>query len=223
MRFKFSLLFLFFTILTWAQKATITGTVSDKDLNNEALPFANVVLKGTSIGTTTDLQGKYKLSVPSGMHILVFSFLGYETKEVKVTINAEEIKEINQILGSGSVTMEDVVVKATVSREKETALLLEQKNAVEMKQIMGAQEMGRKGISDAQAAVTKISGISKQEGVKNVFVRGLGDRYNSTTLNGFPIPSEDPEYKNISLDFLVLILSKTFLLIKFLILLKLVT
>ena len=47
----------------------------------------------------------------------------------------------------------------------------------------------------------KFRGISKQEGVKNVFVRGLGDRYNLTTLNRFPIPSEDPEYKNIALDF----------------------
>lgn len=37
--------------------------------------------------------------------------------------------------------------------------------------------------------------------MKNVFVRGLGDRYNTTTFNGFPVPSEDPEYKNISLDF----------------------
>ena len=46
-----------------------------------------------------------------------------------------------------------------------------------------------------------MAGVSKQEGVKNVFVRGLGDRYNATTFNGFPIPSEDPEYKNISLDF----------------------
>ena len=43
--------------------------------------------------------------------------------------------------------------------------------------------------------------LVKQEGVKNVFVRGLGDRYNATTLNGLPLPSEDPEYKNISLGF----------------------
>lgn len=52
-----------------------------------------------------------------------------------------------------------------------------------------------------KGAVTKVAGISKQDGVKNVFVRGLGDRYNTTTFNGFPVPSEDPEYKNISLDF----------------------
>jgi len=56
--------------------------------------------------------------------------------------------------------------------------------------------------------VAQVSGISKQEGVKNVFVRGLGDRYNATLLNGFPIPSEDPEYKNIALEFLEPILFK---------------
>lgn len=49
--------------------------------------------------------------------------------------------------------------------------------------------------------MTKVAGVSKQDGVKNVFVRGLGDRYNATTFNGFALPSEDPEYKNISLDF----------------------
>ena len=49
-------------------------------------------------------------------------------------------------------------------------------------------------------AVTKTTGITKQEGSGNIFVRGLGDRYNSTTLNGLPIPSNDPEKKNIALD-----------------------
>jgi hypothetical protein len=66
---------------------------------------------------------------------------------------------------------------------------------------VGAAEMSRKGIGDARAAVAQVSGISRQEGVKNVFVRGLGDRYNATYLNGFPLPSEDPEYKNIALEF----------------------
>ena len=70
-----------------------------------------------------------------------------------------------------------------------------------MKQAIGAEELSRKGVSNATAAVTKTTGVSKQEGVKNVFVRGLGDRYNSTSLNGLPLPSEDPRYKNIALSF----------------------
>ena len=90
---------------------------------------------------------------------------------------------------------------AKANRESESMLLVQQKNAVLATQAIGAQEISRKGASDAEAAVTKVSGISKQEGVKNVFVRGLGDRFNFTTFNGFPITSEDPEYKNISLDF----------------------
>jgi hypothetical protein len=44
------------------------------------------------------------------------------------------------------------------------------------------------------------SGITKQEGSGNIFVRGLGDRYNSTTMNGLPIPSNDPEKKNLNLE-----------------------
>ena len=66
---------------------------------------------------------------------------------------------------------------------------------------MGAQEMSRKGAGDAQAAVTKMSGISKEEGTSQIFVRGLGDRYNTTTLNGMFLPSDNPEFKNISLEY----------------------
>jgi hypothetical protein len=60
---------------------------------------------------------------------------------------------------------------------------MDQKNAVEIKQSIGSQELARKG-SDVATAVTKTSGITKQEGSGNIFVRGLGDRYNSTTMNG---------------------------------------
>lgn len=200
MKIKFSFLFLFFTLLSFAQNGTVNGVVSDKDLKNEPLPFANVTIKGTTFGATTDIDGKYAIEVPEGNHIIVFSFLGYESKEVPLTVKANEKVTVNETIGSGSVTMEDVVVKATVSREKEAALLLDQKKATEMKQSIGAQEMSRKGVSDVAAAVTKTTGITKQEGSGNIFVRGLGDRYNSTTMNGLPIPSDDPENKNINLE-----------------------
>jgi hypothetical protein len=76
---------------------------------------------------------------------------------------------------------------------------MDQKNAVEIKQSIGSQELARKGVSDVATAVTKTSGITKQEGSGNIFV-GLGDRYNSTTMNGLPIPSNDPEKKNLNLE-----------------------
>ncbi len=200
MKFKLIITLLLISFSALAQKTTISGVVSDKELNGEPLPFANVVIKGKSLGVTTDIDGKYSLEIPAGSHIVVFSFLGYESKEILFTIAEGENKTFDVTLGTGSVTLEDVVIKATVSREKESALLLEQKKSVEIKQSIGAQEMSRKGVSDVAGAVTKTTGITKQEGTGNIFVRGLSDRYNSTTMNGLPIPSNDPEKKNINLE-----------------------
>jgi len=201
MKLKLIVTFLLFSVVGLAQsKGTITGTLTDKDLNNEPLPFANVVIKGTAIGVTTDETGKYTISIEPGTYTIQFSFLGYESIEEKIEVKAGEILTINKALGSGSYQLQDVVIQKQVSREKETALLMEQKNAVEIKQSIGAQELSRKGVSDVATAVTKTTGITKQEGSGNIFVRGLGDRYNSTTMNGLPIPSNDPEMKNISLE-----------------------
>lgn len=189
------------SVLSFAQnKGTLSGTLTDKDQNNLPLPFANVMVVGSATGVTTDEKGTYKLSLNPGSYTVQFSFVGYESIEEKITIKSGETLTINKALGSGSYQLQDVVIKKVASREKETALLLEQKNAVEIKQSIGAQEMTRKGISDVATAVTKTTGITKQEGSGNIFVRGLGDRYNSTTLNGLPIPSNNPDKKNISLD-----------------------
>ncbi|AWH84053.1 TonB-dependent receptor [Flavobacterium album] len=202
MKFKFLLIALFTFFAGLAQEnATIKGTVTDRDMNNETLPFATVMVKGTKILATTDENGSYTLTVPAGTHTIVFSFLGYLDASVQVTVAAGETKTVDQQLHSDSVQLNDVIIEKVVNREKESTLLVEQQKAIEMKQAIGAQELTRKGVNDAAAAVIKTTGVSKQEGVNSVFVRGLGDRYNSTTLNGLPLPSENPLYKNISLDF----------------------
>ena len=199
MKLNLSLLFLFFSMVTFGQKTMVSGILSDKEMNGEALPFANVVIKGTSMGATTDIEGKYAIEVPAGEHTIVFSFLGYESKEVKFSIAQGENKKINETLGTGSVTIEDVVIKATVSREKETALLLEQKKATEIKQSIGAQEMSRKGVSDVEEGLTKVTGITKVDG-RGLFVRGLEDRYNNLLINDLQAPSNSPFKKIIPTD-----------------------
>lgn len=197
---------LYITLLILSQfinaqdKGTLKGTLTDKETNNESLPFANVLIKGTTIGTTTDFDGNYSIKVPAGNHIVVFSFLGYKAVEKSFSIKVGETVVINQLLSAEEgVALDDIIITTTSSKETATALILEQKKAVSIKTTIGAQELAIKGVSDAEGAVTKTAGVSK--GAKNVIVRGLGDRYNSTTLNGLPLPSEDPEYKNISLDF----------------------
>jgi outer membrane receptor protein involved in Fe transport len=197
------LLITFFAMsqLVFAQdKGKLSGLLTDKETNNEPLPFANVLIKGTAIGATTDFDGLYSFSVPAGTHIVQFSFLGYKTVEKTFTIKAGETVTINQLMSAEEgVALDDVVVRTTTSKESASALIMEGKKAVSIKTSIGAQELSVKGVSDAEGAVTKTAGVSK--GSKNIVVRGLGDRYNSTTLNGLPLPSDDPEYKNISLNF----------------------
>ncbi|HTO36477.1 MAG TPA: carboxypeptidase-like regulatory domain-containing protein, partial [Flavobacterium sp.] len=135
------LLFAFFiTFFSFAQKGTVSGILSDKDMSNEPLPFANVILKGTNIGAATDENGKYAINVEPGNYILQFSFTGYETQEAPITIIADKIITVNQTLTAGEgITLQDVVIEAVRKRETETALLLEQQKAVEIKQNIGAQ------------------------------------------------------------------------------------
>lgn len=180
-------------------KGTIKGTLTDKEANNAPLAFANAVIKGTSTGVTTDEKGQYSLSIAPGNYTLQFSYVGYENVEVVVKVIEGETVTIDKALGSGAYKLEDVVIQKTLSREKETALLLEQKKAVEIKQSIGAQEMSRKGISDVEEGLTKITGITKV-GSRGLFVRGLEDRYNNLLINDLAAPTNNPFKKIIPLD-----------------------
>ncbi|WP_339887459.1 TonB-dependent receptor [uncultured Flavobacterium sp.] len=200
MRLQFLLFTLLLSTFCFAQKATISGVILDKEYNNEPLAFANVMLKGTTSGTSTDENGKYLLTVSPGNYTLVVGFLGYKSAEIPFTVKANERKTINYTLASEGVMLEDIVLTATVTQESVKALLQEQQKAVEIKQSIGAEEISNKGISDVAAAVTKTTGITKQEGSGSIYVRGLGDRYNSTTMNGLPLPSNNPSKKNINLE-----------------------
>lgn len=195
--------FSFFTLMASAQEnGSIVGKLTDKELNNEPLPFANVLIKGTTTGTTSDFDGLFELAnVEPGTYTLVFSFLGYETLEVpNVVVEAGKVTEINAGLGASSVGLDEVVVTTSARKDSEVALLLQQKNALVMQEAISAEALTLKGIDDAAAAVAQISGISKQQGSSNVYVRGLGDRYQNTTMNGLSLPSNDVNKKNINLD-----------------------
>ncbi|MEN9908678.1 MAG: hypothetical protein RLZZ540_1827 [Bacteroidota bacterium] len=200
MKLRLFILTLFITTISFAQsKGTISGVITDKDSNNETLPFANVLIKGTKFNATTDIDGKYSISITPGSYIIQFSFVGYEPKELPVKVTEGAKLTINQALSSGAFTLKDVVVKATVNRQKETALLLEQKNAVEIKQSIGAQEMSRKGVSNVEQGLTKITGVTKV-GSRGIFVRGLEDRYNNLLVNNLSAPSNNPYRKILPLD-----------------------
>ena len=181
----------------------IAGKITDKDANNEPLPFATVFVQGTEKGANTDFDGLFRIdAVKPGTYTIEVRFVGYETLELpNIVVTAGKVTEITAALSAGSTSLQDVVVEAKAERDSDVALIMAQRESLQMLQSIGAKELSRKGVSNAEGAVTKVTGVSKQQGAKNVFVRGLGDRYNSTSLNNLPLPSEDPEYKNIALSF----------------------
>ncbi|WP_445710415.1 outer membrane beta-barrel protein [Flavobacterium sp.] len=199
MRLHLLLSFLFISLYSFSQTGTVSGVILDKEYNNEPLPFANVLIKGTTIGTSTDDLGKYSLSVKPGNYVLEIGYLGYETKEIPFTIKAGEKKVINHTLEASGVQLDDIVVTHTVTKESEAAVMQNIQKAVEIKQAIGAQEMSRKGISDVEEGLTKVTNISKVES-RGLFVRGLEDRYNNLLINGLQAPSNSPFKKIIPLD-----------------------
>ena len=124
MKFKFLFIAFVFCTLSYAQsKGKVSGLISDADLNNEAMPFVNVMIKGTTNGVATDMDGKYELTVPTGNHILVISFVGYETVEIPFEVKENQTTIVNKAIGYGSVKLEDIVVQSRARKDKESVLL----------------------------------------------------------------------------------------------------
>jgi len=189
------------SVIQAQESGSIAGKLSDREMSGEPLPFANVLIKGSTKGTTSDYDGLYLLNkLEPGTYTVVFSFIGYETLEVPgVVVEAGKVTEVNTDLGSSAAALDEVVITTVSRRDSQVALLIEQKNSVDIKESIGAQELAKLGVSDAATATTKISGVTSSEASGDIFVRGLGDRYLYSTLNGLPIPSDDVERKNIDL------------------------
>jgi TonB-dependent receptor len=204
MKNVFLVIGLLMTSLSSAQSTgSIAGVLSDIEANNEPLAFANVLIKGTTKGTTSDFDGLYELAaLEPGTYTVVYSYLGYETVEIPaVAVEAGKVTTINIPMSANEgVALDEVIITQVARRDSEVALLLDQKKAVEIKESIGAVQLGKIGVSDVATATTKISGVTSSEASGDIFVRGLGDRYLTTTLNNLPVPSDDVERKNIDLS-----------------------
>ncbi len=184
----------------FAQNGTIRGSVYD-DATGEYLPGVTIFLEGTTLGTLTDLDGKFSLNVPSGSYNMRVSFISYETMIIQgVQVNEGQVTLFETLrLKETSVELTEVVITAQSVRNTDNALL-----AIKMKSanvIDGVSSVGIKktGDSDAAASMKRVTGVSV-EGGKYVFVRGLGDRYTKTILNGMDIPGLDPDRNTIQMD-----------------------
>jgi len=199
---KTSLLLLIISLLSFSsfsQSGIITGTVNDGEYN-DILPFANVIVKGTLKGALSDFEGKYNLELTPGTYTLEFSFVGYQTKEINEIIlkNGESIN-IDVTLKAASAELDEVVIKTSLKRNTEESVLKLQKNSINLMDGLSLESIKNSGAGDIASAVKSIPGVSIQRG-KYVYVRGLGDRYTKTSLNGVDVPGLDPDRNTLQLD-----------------------
>jgi len=199
LRYILIVLTLFILHSVSAQKGIISGTVNDGEFN-DVLAFANVFVKGTTIGTTTDFDGKYQLEVDQGVYTVVFSFLGYNTQEITgIQVNAGGDVTVDVTLNPASNELDEVVVTTTVSKNTEASVLNLQKRSVALLDGLSIQSIKRSGANDIASAIKSVPGVSVQGG-KFVYVRGLGDRYTKSILNGVDVPGLDPDRNTLQLD-----------------------
>lgn len=178
----------------------VWGKVIDID-NMNPIAGVSISVENTDFVTTTDENGEFMIALPrKGNYNLVSTYLGYQKEITPAVVDQDSWEYVNVALVSENSQLDEIVITRRRSQVSELAILEERKISNLFVEKIGAQELSRKGVDDASSAVSKLSGVSKQEGSTQVYVRGLGDRYISTSLNGLPVPSSDPTLKNIALD-----------------------
>jgi TonB-dependent receptor len=200
---KNQFLFIIFSLLAFQYASSQTGVMNGTILDGEAndvLPFANVLIKGTQKGGTTDFEGKYNIPIEPGTYTLEFSFIGYQTKEITgIIVKDKQTTTTDVTLNASAGTLDEVLITTSARQNTEAAVLNYQRNSVSLVDGISLEKIKSTGASNIASAVRNVPGVSVQGG-KYVYVRGLGDRYTKSILNGMDVPGLDPDRNSLQLD-----------------------
>ncbi len=193
------IIFLATSFACLAQLGTIQGVVIDEI--GEPLFSANAVIKGTLNGTTTDFDGNFELKVVPGTYTVEISFIGYASQLITdVVVEAGQVNLLGTIKVEPATNQLAVVtVTADQAKNTEAALIAVKKKSGNVIDGISASKLRKTGDSDAADAAKRVTGVTV-EGGKYVYVRGLGDRYSKTMLNGVDVPGLDPDRNSIQID-----------------------
>ena len=182
-----------------AQSGLIKGVIIDNEFQ-DPVPFTNIIVKEVGTGTTSDFDGNYEIELSEGVYTLMFSFMGYETLEISdVKVSSQELAVVNVTMNTLAQGLDEVVISVSASKNTETSVLEFQKKSVSLVDGLSSQRIKSSGASNIASAVKSVPGVSVQGG-KYVYVRGLGDRYTKSILNGIDIPGLDPDRNTIQMD-----------------------
>jgi outer membrane receptor protein involved in Fe transport len=186
--------------IAFSQTGFIRGSIID-DGTGESLIGATAQILGTSIGSVTDIDGKFSINnVTAGSYVVQFSYVGYQTQKVEnVLVKEGEVTILDIRLGAEATSLEEIVVTAEVIKNNEVAILTLQRKSSLVLDGISSRQFSLNGDNDAAAAIKRVTGVSV-EGGKYVYVRGLGDRYTKTSLNGSEVPGLDPNRNTVQMD-----------------------
>lgn len=198
------------------QKGSITGTVSDKT-NNETLIGASIVIPNTTLGAASDIDGTFSIkNLNPGTYTIRVSYLSYSTMTIdNIVVKAGEATSLEVELSPITTEVQEVVITAEALRNTETSVLKIQKNSLSIVDGISSELISKNNSSDGTDVLKRMTGVTISEG-KFAVIRGVGDRYNNTMLNGANLPSTEPEKKSFSYDIIPanlienVITSKTF-------------
>lgn len=183
-----------------AQTGTIEGKVTDAE-SGELLRGATISITSTKKGAYSDTKGTYRLKkLSAGTYSLKVSYVGYQTTTfdgVVVTDNA--VTTFNIQLAVSKELGSEVIVEAKKVTDNAAALLTQRKNAAQVSDGIGREEISKMPDSDAGQSLKRVSGVTLVEG-KFIYVRGVSDRYSNTTLNGAALTSTEPDKKAFAFD-----------------------
>lgn len=192
--------FILSSLITYANEGIIRGTVIEDETGLTVIG-ANIIVNELGTGTTTDLDGAFSLSLEPGIYNFTISYIGFENIVIKnVEVKSSETNILGEIrMTDESLQLNEVVISAKAVRTTEAAIVTIKKKSPAMLDGISSSLMKLTGDASAVDAAKRVTGVSI-EGGKYVYVRGLGDRYSKTTLNGVDIPGLDPDRNTIQMD-----------------------
>lgn len=196
-------IFLFFiaSLFLHAQTGLIKGKITDND--NLSIVGAAVYLKTQNKGVVSNERGEFTLlQVPTGEQKIAISFIGFESVEQTVDVKEKEITVVNIQLKPGTLGLSEIVVIGDQIKGQAKALN-QQKNNMNVSNIVSADQIGRfpdANIGDAMKRISGITMLYDQGEARFGAIRGSEPRLNSVTLNGERVPSAEAETRVVQLD-----------------------
>jgi outer membrane receptor protein involved in Fe transport len=161
---------------------------------------ARVFARGQEAEARTDADGRFALPLPPGRHALTLVHPEYSTQALpELELQAGEERALEVLMAPAAVELDALVVAAPRVEGAVHALMEERRQSLAVSEVIGAEQMARAGDSDAAGALKRVTGVTVVGG-RYVYVRGLGERYSSTLLNGSSLPSPEPERRVVPLD-----------------------